>query len=79
VVREAWAAGWQARVDGARAAVSRAGGRHMAVAVPAGVHAVRLDYRAPGARAGAAVGVTGALLVLALLAWPARRPSAAAG
>jgi hypothetical protein len=80
VVREAWAAGWQARVDGAPVAVTRAAGRHLAVAVPAGAHTVRIDYRAPGARLGAAIGLTAALLALALLAWPRPlSPAAATG
>ncbi len=56
VVREAYAAGWKATVDGASAEVQRADGGHIAVAVPAGTHAVVLDYDPPGLRLGALVG-----------------------
>jgi hypothetical protein len=47
VTRDSHARGWQAAVDGRPAAVLRANGKHRAVAVPAGRHAVELRYRPP--------------------------------
>ena len=69
VVREAHAAGWTAAVDGAPAAIARANGRHMAVAVPAGRSHVVLRYRPPGLGAGLIASAGAAILVM----WAARR------
>jgi hypothetical protein len=65
VVRDAWAPGWTARVDGARVEMPHA--RHRHVAVSAGRHRVTLTYSPPRvalARAimGLAVAVLGLLL-----------------
>ena len=75
VVREAYAASWKAAIDGEPAAVVRANARHMGVIVPAGTHAVRLDYDPPGFRAGALIALAGALVSLGLAVSPRRRPS----
>jgi uncharacterized membrane protein YfhO len=48
VVRNSYARGWRAWVDGSPAPVLRANGKHKAVAVPAGRHEVLLRYRVPG-------------------------------
>jgi hypothetical protein len=48
VIRDGWAAGWTARVNGRAAAVRRADGRHRAVALPEGRSDVVLLYRPPG-------------------------------
>ncbi len=72
VVREAFAAGWQAAVDGRPAALTRVNGRHMAVAVPAGTHQVSLDYAAPGLRAGAWIAAASAIVILGLALAPRR-------
>lgn len=66
VVRDGWSAGWTARVAGAPAPIERHGGRHRAVAVPAGRSVVEMDYAAPGWRRGLGV-MAAALLALALL------------
>jgi hypothetical protein len=50
VVRDGWAAGWTARVNGRAAPVRRADGRHRAVALPEGRSEVVLRYRPPGLR-----------------------------
>jgi hypothetical protein len=64
-VREAWAPGWTARVDGGVVELPR--GRHLALALPAGRHRVQLTYRPP--RLEEALGVSGlALGVLLALA-----------
>lgn len=76
VVREAYAAGWKATLDGQAAEVRRADGRHIAVAVPAGAHRVVLDYDPPGLRPGALVALLAALVTIGLLAWPRRRVDA---
>jgi hypothetical protein len=48
VVRDGWAPGWTARVNGRSAAVLRADGRHRAVPIPAGRSEITLRYRPPG-------------------------------
>ena len=55
VIRDGWAAGWTARVNGRAAAVRRANGRHRAVALPEGRSDVVLLYRPPGLRSSLAV------------------------
>jgi hypothetical protein len=67
VVRDAWAPGWKATVDGANAPVLRADGRHLAVPVPAGPSRVVLSYAPPGLRPGLAIGAAAASVVAALL------------
>lgn len=54
VLREAYAPGWRAFVDGRQVPVLRADGRHRAVAIPAGRCHVVLSYRPPGLVAGLA-------------------------
>jgi hypothetical protein len=66
VTRYSFARGWRASVDGARASVLRANGKHRAVPVPAGTHEVRLRYEPPGLRTGmalTALAVGGAVLL----------------
>ena len=48
VVRDAFAAGWTATVNGAPAPVRRADGRHRAIPIPAGRSRVVLSYRPEG-------------------------------
>ena len=72
VVRDSYARGWRARVDGAPALVLRANGKHRAVAIPAGKHQVVLRYGAPGLGAGVAVSLV-SLAAAALLWTTARR------
>jgi len=67
LVASTWAPGWRATVDGRAAQVLPANLALRAVPVPAGEHEVRLEYRAPGFRSGAAV--SGASLVLLALGW----------
>ncbi|MCM2255619.1 MAG: hypothetical protein NDJ94_08095 [Vicinamibacteria bacterium] len=67
VVRQAWARGWRAVVDGAPAEVSLHAGRHLAVAVAAGAREVRLEYAPPGLPAATAAGLAAALAVALLL------------
>jgi hypothetical protein len=66
VVRDGWAAGWTARVNGGPAAVRRADGRHRAVELPPGRSEVVLRYHPPGLRPSLAVSALalGALGVL---------------
>jgi hypothetical protein len=64
VVRDAAAAGWRARVNGAAAPVATAEGRYRAVAVPAGRSTVALRYAPPGWRLGAGLGAAGMLALL---------------
>jgi hypothetical protein len=78
VVREGYARGWTAAIDGVAAPVVRANGRHMAVIVPAGTHAVRLDYDPPGFRGGVLIALAAALVILGLAVSPRRRPAAPA-
>jgi uncharacterized membrane protein YfhO len=52
MVRGSYARGWEAEVDGARARVWRADGKHRAVAFPPGAHRVPMRYEPPALRAG---------------------------
>jgi hypothetical protein len=67
VVRDAFAPGWSATVNGAPAPIFRADGRHRAIPVPAGRSRVVLSYHPPLLRAAAAVSFS-ALVVIAGLA-----------
>lgn len=69
LVRESWAPGWQARVDGEPAPTYPAAAIFFAVPIPEGAHRVTLEYRAPGFRIGLAFGA----LWLGLAVWAARR------
>jgi len=66
LVRESFAPGWTARVDGRTVAPYPAAGIFFAVPVDAGVHRVEIDYRAPGLQLGTLVGavwIAGATIV----------------
>jgi hypothetical protein len=67
VVRENWARGWKAQVDGIGSPVLRANGRHRAVALTGGQHHVVVRYEPLGLGVGlvamlVALGVVGVLL-----------------
>jgi hypothetical protein len=66
VIRDAFAPGWSATVNGERAPVLRADGRHRAVPVPVGTSRVLLSYRPPGLAAGLLLAAASALLLLSL-------------
>jgi hypothetical protein len=74
VVRDGWAPGWRARVNGTSAPVWRADGRHRAVPLPEGRSVVVLSYRPPGL--GPSL-VISACAVVALVALRRRRPRGA--
>jgi hypothetical protein len=76
VLRDGYAPGWTAFVGGRRVPVGEHGGRHRAVAIPAGRSVVEMRYRPPGWRPGLAI-AGAALLALALLA--GRRVHASGG
>jgi hypothetical protein len=65
LVRSTYARGWRATIDGEPATVLRADGRHRAVAIRAGRHAVTLRYEPPGLWPGVALTV----LSLAIVLW----------
>jgi hypothetical protein len=71
VVRDAFAPGWTAAVNGRPAPVLRADGRHRAVPIPAGESRVRLSYRPPRLLAGVALSLV-ATVVIAVLAFGRR-------
>jgi hypothetical protein len=75
VVREAWAAGWEARVDGHPAGVACVEDGHLGVALAAGRHRVELRYRPPRFLAGLAASALCALAV-AWLGRPFRKKPA---
>jgi len=77
VVRDSYARGWAAQVDGAPARVLRANGKHQAVAVPGGQHHVELRYSAPGSTVGVVVFLCSLAGLLAFVGWTSR--SAAGG
>jgi hypothetical protein len=66
VVRDAFAPGWSASVDGRTVPVLRADGRHRAVAIPAGRSRVVLEYRPPRRLAGLALSLGAAVLLAGL-------------
>jgi len=72
VVREAFAAGWRAFVDGKEARALRADVLFRAVEVPAGRRRVELRYRPAAAVAGLFLSLAGALAATLLWARPAR-------
>jgi hypothetical protein len=57
VLSHTWEEGWHATVDGRDAPVLRTDGLVLGIPVPAGHHVVRLHYRPPGLRRGAALSV----------------------
>jgi len=78
VVRDGWAAGWRAQVDGEETLVHRANGRHQAVHVPAGRSVVRLRYRPGGLIPGLALSLLAAGCLVGLL-WQRRDRGSPAG
>jgi hypothetical protein len=66
LVRDAFAPGWQASVDGAPAPILRADGRHRAVPIPAGRSRVTLAYSPPRMRAGVILSLLSACVAAAL-------------
>ena len=74
VLRDGWAPGWTARVDG-RLAPIRARGAHRSVPVPPGRSRVEMAYRPPGLAAALAACGLG-LALAAVLARPRRRRDA---
>jgi hypothetical protein len=71
LVRDGWAPGWSARLDGVPIALSARGG-HRSVALPAGRSRVDMTYRPPGLVAALAVSSL-ALALAAFVARPRRR------
>jgi len=67
VVRDSYARGWRASVDGVPAPILRANGKHRALAVPAGRHEVVMWYEPPGLWIG--VGLTSLAALASAAAW----------
>jgi hypothetical protein len=74
VVRDAYAPGWRASVNGIAAPVLRADGRHRAIPIPAGASTVELRYRPPDVRVGSLLTLLSAGVALILWTWPSARP-----
>jgi hypothetical protein len=70
--------GWRAEVDGRPAPLLQAYGGLRAVALPAGDHVVRFEYRPDSIRIGGPVSLAAAVIVAALFVYDgrARRPRA---
>jgi hypothetical protein len=82
VVRQAYAPGWVATVDGRSEAVRRADVAFQAVRVPAGTHTVVLDYRPASVTDGALLSeasLVGSLVLVGLGLWWWRREDRAEG
>jgi hypothetical protein len=69
VVRDSYAPGWTARVNGSAAPVARADARYLAVRIPAGQSEVLLRYSPPHLRPGVVLCLVG-LVVMAGLWFP---------
>jgi hypothetical protein len=67
VVRDSYARGWRARVDGLPALVLRANGKHKAVPIAAGKHEVVMWYEPPGLWIG--IGLTVLAALASAAAW----------
>jgi len=63
VLSDSFFPGWQARVDDDESEILRANGLFRAVALPAGFHRVRFDYRPTSLRSGAVVTMASAILL----------------
>lgn len=79
VVRDTYARGWTATVDGSPAPVRRAGASHRAVVLSPGRHEVVMRYRPPGLALGLAVCVVAAALTVGRLIWPLPRRKVLSG
>ena len=77
VVRDAFAPGWHAEVDGQPAPLLRADGRHLAVSVPPGTSRVVMAYRPPRLAAGVALTSAAAAMLGVLWVTERRRPGRA--
>lgn len=73
VLADAYAPGWEARVDDQPAAILRANYAVRAVEVPAGAHRVVFTYRTPLLRLGALLSALGMVLGVGLALWGRRR------
>jgi hypothetical protein len=71
--------GWRARVDGEPQPIRTANGLFQAVAVPAGDHRVRLEYRTGPRWRGSVLAVLGLLMTIRVLPRRKRRRPAAVG
>ena len=67
VVRDSYARGWRASVDGVPAPILRANGKHRALALPTGRHQVVMWYQPPGLWIG--IGLTVLATVTSAVAW----------
>jgi hypothetical protein len=76
VVRESFASGWRATVNGRPETVQRVLGRYRGVVVPQGHSRLVLEYHPPGLALGAAITAVAAVAT-AMLAWRGRRPRTA--
>ena len=65
--------GWSATVDGEEAELLQANIRHMALALDAGDHEIRLHYRTPLQREGAVLSLMGLAALAAYALWDHRR------
>jgi len=75
VLRNSYARGWRATVDGRRQPVVRVNGKHQGVALPAGRHVVTLRYVPPGLRTGAWLFAVSLLACLVLVTRPTLEPA----
>jgi hypothetical protein len=77
VLADSYAPGWRASVDGQQVAIHPVNHLFRGVALGAGEHRVRFEYRPESVAAGAAPSLVAAPLWLALAAWPLVRAAAA--
>ncbi len=73
VIRNAWADGWSATLDGRPAPLLATDAFLQGVAIPAGTHEIRLEYHAPALARGLVVSIVVWMAFLMVLVVAARR------
>ncbi|HID84582.1 MAG TPA: hypothetical protein EYP54_05700 [Anaerolineales bacterium] len=72
VLSQTWHPDWQAWVDGVPVAYLRTDGALGGLAIPPGVHEVRLRFESPPYRWGRWLSAIGTMLALGIAFWPSR-------
>ncbi|MBX6342292.1 MAG: YfhO family protein, partial [Thermomicrobiaceae bacterium] len=72
VVGDPWYPGWRASIDGRPAPIGKVGGVLQGIAVPAGAHEVRIEYRPASVQRGLLLSLAGLIAAALWTVWYAR-------